>query len=199
MAASKFKYNADNTVSINAGTGNNNVALMLDISKARYTVNGMRKYLVIRGTNLATTSGKSYLWWLNGVNKGSQVAPVVSRKLVNGDFVIIFNTETSGLNANSTGELYSFAQGQTIFGLTSTTGTSVIKEITFVSNQTEYINSVNFLLGDADTSNTVDINDAKAIAEAYVGKTPAKYNAKAADYNQDGKVTIADANAIINK
>lgn len=199
VAASNFKYNADNTVSVNAGTGNNNVALMLDISKARYTVNGMRKYLVIRGTNLATTSGKSYLWWLNGVNKGSQVAPVVSRKLVNGDFVIIFNTETSGLNANSTGELYSFAQGQTIFGLTSTTGTSVIKEITFVSNQTDYINSVNFLLGDADTSNTVDINDAKAIAEAYVGKTPAKYNAKAADYNQDGKVTIADANAIINK
>lgn len=198
VAASKFTYNADNTFSVNAGTGNNNVALMLDINKAKYTVNGLRKYLVIRATNLSIATGKSYLWWLNGVNKGSQVAPVSSKKLVNGDYVIVFDTEASGLNANSTGELYSFAMGQTIFGLTSSTGTSVIKEITFVANYTDYINDVNYLLGDADKSGKVDIEDAKAIVNAYVGNTPAVYNAKAADYNQDGKVSVADANGIVN-
>lgn len=40
MAASKFKYNAGDTFSVDAGTGNYNVALMPDFNKAKYTVGG---------------------------------------------------------------------------------------------------------------------------------------------------------------
>ena len=48
--------------------------------------------------------------------------------------------KTSGLYDNFTGERNSVCMGQTIFGLTSTTGTSDIYDINFVSNVDDYIN-----------------------------------------------------------
>ena len=40
----------------------------------------------------------------------------------------------SGINDNNAGDTFSISQGATIFGLTSTTGTSVIKHIGFFSS-----------------------------------------------------------------
>lgn len=199
VAASKFKYNADNTFSVNAGTGNNNVALMLDFNKAKYTVGGHRKYLTIRGTNLKTTSGMSYLWWLNGVNKGSQIAPAKAQRLDNGDIVIAFDITTSGLHANSIGTLYSFAQGQTIFGLTSSTGTSVIKDITFVEDINAYIEKCKrgTVMGDADSDGVVTLEDANTVVDYYLNIPYTDIDIEAADMNGDKKVTISDANDIL--
>ena len=76
VSASNITYDTQkNIIHVNAGTGANNVALMLSYSKLDYTIDKAQKFLVVRGNNLKTTSGASYLWWLNGANKGSQVAP----------------------------------------------------------------------------------------------------------------------------
>ena len=48
--------------------------------------------------------------------------------------------QTSGLYDNFTQERNSVCMGQTIFGLTSTTGTSTIYDINFVSDADDYVN-----------------------------------------------------------
>ena len=143
VAASRFSYDTTkNTVTVNAGTGANNVALMMKWQELDYDISKDQIYLVVRGTNLKTTSGASYLWWLNGTNKGSQVAPAsVETTTLDGEQqqVIAFNMKTSGLYDNFTQERNSVCMGQTIFGLTSTTGTSTIHDINFVANVGDYI------------------------------------------------------------
>ncbi|MBQ0072958.1 MAG: dockerin type I repeat-containing protein [Prevotella sp.] len=52
--------------------------------------------------------------------------------------------------------------------------------------------------GDADGNGVVDINDAKMVIDYYLGKNPQGINMKNADVNGDGKVTVDDANIIIN-
>ncbi len=140
VAASKFSYNStDNSFTVNAGTGANNVALMMKWQGRSITVGGLRKYLVVRGTNLKTTTGASYLWWLNGMNRGTQVAPTKVMTLPDGDVIIAWDVTASGIGDNSTGILYNACKGQTIFGLTSTTGTSTIKDIDFCEDIESYI------------------------------------------------------------
>lgn len=131
---SNISYDEDaNKITVKAGKGNNNVCLMMDYSNTDYSVKATQKYLVVRGTNLAMGSGKSYLWWLNGKNKGSQVAPQVTRAV--GDEVIVaWDITKSNINENCKGDVWNFSTGQTIFGLTSTTGTSVISYIGFVES-----------------------------------------------------------------
>ncbi len=125
-----------NTITVKAGTGNNNVALTLDYAHTDYTVKAQQKYLVVRGTNLAMGAGKSYLWWLNGKNKGSQVAP--TKTLAVGDETLVaWDITQSNLNENCKGDVWNCSTGATIFGLTSTTGTSVISYIGFVSSLDE--------------------------------------------------------------
>ncbi|MBR6320353.1 MAG: glycoside hydrolase family 127 protein [Prevotella sp.] len=144
VQASRFSYDTDNnTLTVNAGTGANNVALMMKYENLDYDISKDQIYLIVRGTNLKTTTGASYLWWLNGTNRGSQVAPA-STQTVNIDGqqqqVIAFNMQTSGLYDNFTQERNSVCMGQTIFGLTSTTGTSTIYDINFVSDADDYVN-----------------------------------------------------------
>ncbi|MBQ4391957.1 MAG: glycoside hydrolase family 127 protein [Prevotella sp.] len=144
VQASRFSYDTDNnTLTVNAGTGANNVALMMKYENLDYDISKDQIYLIVRGTNLKTTAGASYLWWLNGTNRGSQVAPA-STQTVNIDGqqqqVIAFNMQTSGLYDNFTQERNSVCMGQTIFGLTSTTGTSTIYDINFVSDADDYVN-----------------------------------------------------------
>ena len=134
---SKISYDTDaNLVTVNCGTGNNNMCLMMDYNNTDYHVKASHKYLVVIGTNLAMGSGKSYLWWLNGINKGSQIPPTKVQKL--GDQVMVaWDITQSTLDANCKGDSWNFSTGQTIFGLTSTTGTSVISYIGFVSSLDE--------------------------------------------------------------
>jgi len=142
VAQSNFKYDTtNNTITIKAGTGANNVCLGFDYAQAKskgYTINEDYHYMVVVGTNLQTTSGKSYLWWLNGCNRGSSVAPSVAKKIDNENVIIAWDLNTTGIDDNCQGE-WSPTVGNTIFGLTSTTGTSVIKDINFTNDVNSYI------------------------------------------------------------
>ena len=140
-AANVVSDDAANTLTVKA-SGNNNVCLMLKYNDCDYTIDKSQTYLVVRGTNLSLSSGMSYLWWLNGVNRGSQVAPVVAKTIKIDDRrqqVIAWDMTTSGLYDNFSGDRPNVCMGQTIFGLTSTTGTSIIYDINFSSSVDEYI------------------------------------------------------------
>jgi hypothetical protein len=143
VAASRFSYDAEhNTITIQAGTGTNNVALSLNHEGLDYTISREQTYLVVRGTNLKTTTGSSYLWWLNGTNRGSQVAPTTTSTITLDDTqqqVFAWDMTKSGLYDNFSGDRPGICFGSTIFGLTSTTGTSTIHDITFVASPTDYI------------------------------------------------------------
>lgn len=143
VSASNITYDATrNIIHVNAGTGANNVALTLNYANLDYTIARAQKYLVVRGTNLSTTTGASYLWWLNGTNKGSQVAPTtVSEVTIDGQKqqIIAWDLTKSNLYDNFSGDRPSVCMGQTIFGLTSTTGTSDILDIQFVEDVEQYV------------------------------------------------------------
>ena len=143
VSASNITYDTQkNIIHVNAGTGANNVALTLSYSNLDYTIGSAQKYLVVRGTNLKTTSGASYLWWLNGTNKGSQVAPTTVKEItVDGQKqqVIAWDMTKSNLYDNFSGDRPSVCMGQTIFGLTSTTGKSDILDIQFVEDVEQYV------------------------------------------------------------
>lgn len=164
---SKFTYNDDNTLTVVSGTGANNLCLMLNYNQKDYNVKAAQKYLVVRGTSLKTTAGSSYLWWLNGVNKGSQVAPTTTKTITLKDekgvthreIVIAWDMTASGLDANNTGDEFSICTGQTIFGLTSSLGTSNIKEISFQSDIDAYCTAVGI--------NAVSANDTKGTSTKY--------------------------------
>lgn len=133
IAQSNISYDeTNNTITLNAGTGSNNVCLMLDYDNTNYTISSDQIYLVVRGTNLKTSSGFAYLWWLNGVNHGTSVSPTLTTvSEYTGENVFVWNMNNSGLSSNNTGDRFSICQGSTIFGLTSTTGTSTISYIGF--------------------------------------------------------------------
>ena len=173
VQASKFTYDEDNnTITVNAGTGANNVALMMKYEGLDYDISKEQIYLIVRGTNLKTTSGASYLWWLNGTNRGSQVPPVSAQTVtIDGmqQQVIAFNMETSGLYDNFTQERNSVCMGQTIFGLTSTTGTSTIYDINFVASADDYV---------IFTTGIEDIGQ------------PLNYNSQSTNYNLGGRPVV---------
>ncbi|MBO4464847.1 MAG: glycoside hydrolase family 127 protein [Prevotella sp.] len=143
VSANKISYDTENNIiRVNAGTGSNNVALMMKYEELDYDIDKSQIYLVVRGTNLKTTSGASYLWWLNGSNHGTQVPPSTSKTITVGgeqQQVVAFNMQTSGIYENFSGDRPSVCMGQTIFGLTSTTGTSDICDIDFVASVNDYI------------------------------------------------------------
>lgn len=133
ITQSNISYDEEaNTITLNSGTGSNNVCLNLDYANLDYTLTSTQIYLVVRGTNLKKTSSASYLWWLNGVNYGTSVSPTdISTSDTTDETIIVWDMTESGLDDNNTGAVYSICQGSTIFGLTSTTGTSVISYIGF--------------------------------------------------------------------
>lgn len=138
LPANRITYNDDNTLTIRQ-SGTNNVCLMLDYAKCDYTIQPLQKYLLVIGTNLGTESGQNYLWWLNGSNRGTQVPPTFTRtlNLNNGTTqqAIAWDLTQSGIAHNiSTTGTTDICAGQTIFGLTSTTGESTIRQIAFVQD-----------------------------------------------------------------
>jgi len=172
VAQSNITYDADaNTITVKSGTGANNVCLSLDYAKCDYTVTSGQKYLVVRGRNLSTASGASYLWWLNGVNKASSVPPAIVKtmtvkeplasdptKFVSRRYTVIaWDMTQSGISDNNTGDKFSICSGQTIFGLTSTTGTSVIKHIGFESSVDDYIEAVGIAGVETSPTDKVDV------------------------------------------
>ena len=144
LAASNMSFDTEaNTITVRQ-TGTNNVCLMLKYENLDYSIDAADRFLVVRGTNLATTTGASYLWWLNGSNHGTQVAPAQVRSVEFGgapQTVVAWNMPSSGIYENMTGERPNVCLGQTIFGLTSTTGVSVIHDINFTNDVDKYIST----------------------------------------------------------
>lgn len=142
VAQSNISYStANNTITVRA-TGDNNVCLSLDVEKCLYNVRGEYKYLVVKGKNLSSAAGKSYLWWLNGVNKWSSVAPSIIKTTDDGQTVFAWLLSDTGLDANCQGDMWNVCQGATIFGLTSTSQTATISYIGFVADVDEFITDV---------------------------------------------------------
>lgn len=136
VSQNNISYNtADNVITVKA-SGNNNVCLMLDYENLEYNVKAAQKYFTVIGEGLNLGNGMSYLWWLNGVNKGSQVAPNTTRSSGTKK-VVVWDITKSGLDGNCTGDEWSFCTGATIFGLTSTSGTARIYYIGFLSSLDE--------------------------------------------------------------
>lgn len=54
------------------------------------------------------------------------------------------------------------------------------------------------LKGDVDNNGVITLNDARMVTNRFLGFFVKNFNEDAADVNGDGKITIADANAIVN-
>ena len=134
-------YDTEKNIIHVKATGQNNVALLLDYQNTDYAIDASQIYLVVRGTNLSTAKGDSYLWWLNGKNRGSQVVPTTVKTIVSDGVkqtLVAWDMTQSGLYDNFSGDRPSVCQGMTIFGLTSTTGQSDIYDINFVADVDQY-------------------------------------------------------------
>jgi hypothetical protein len=144
IAASNITYDAEKNILKAKSTGNNNIALMLKYQEFDYDIDPAQIFLVVRGKGLKTTSGANYLWWLNGSNHGSQVAPATAKTITvdnQSQVLIAWNMKTSGLYENFTGTRPNVCQGQTIFGMTSSNsdGSCEIYDINFATTVDDYM------------------------------------------------------------
>lgn len=106
-------------------TGQNNVAFKMGGEcDGKYFITGDDHWFVVKGSNLTLGAASAYLWWSNGVNHGSQVAPDYSATLSgeqyfvwntqNGDPIFSwFNTSAERITLNSNGTNFILAMGLT--------------------------------------------------------------------------------------
>ncbi len=139
VAQSDISYQLnDNTITVNAGTGQNDVALGNSESYTdagpftteEFSVGISQNWFIVVGTDLSAKEGNSYLWWMNGDNKNTDVPPTMIVGLEDGEILFAWDLSESGLDDNMQSRL-NYLNGWTGFGLTSTTGTSVISDICF--------------------------------------------------------------------
>ena len=139
-----ISYNdTDNTMTITGYSGNNNIAPQFSTAYDDQTyVSGDEKYLLVEGTPLLTGSGKSYLWWLNGKNAGSQVAPTYEyTDATTKKTYIIWDVTKSGLDAYMNDDINLISSNgngmSTIFGLTANgnNGQATISDINWYTAQ----------------------------------------------------------------
>ena len=139
---SAFSYDASaNTLTITA-SGTNNIAFQMDKAQVdgRYFVLGDQQYYVVEGTNLkATPATNSYVWWFNGANKGTQEASTMSFDTDHGTTIVVWNiaeNEVMRSNMNFAKEPITIGSNGAAFinalGLTSSTGTSTIRNIDYL-------------------------------------------------------------------
>ncbi len=120
---SVFSY-AEKSFTVKA-TGQNNVAFQMGGDcDGKYFITGEDRWFLVKGRNLRRNSGDSYLWWSNGVNHGSQVAPDHSAdidgeqyfvwNLGNGNALFSwFNAAAERIVLNSAGTNFILAMGLT--------------------------------------------------------------------------------------
>ncbi len=124
VTANKFTYDEEqNTITVTQ-TGQNNIALNLtDEGFTKYYVTADQNLLVVCGEDLSLASNASFLWWLNGKNDGSSIAPIYAMQTQDsvGQIIVwdIRQSEIDDYMKDAVNEL----NGDTIFGLTSTTST----------------------------------------------------------------------------
>lgn len=156
----KITYDMDeNTITVEAGMGQNNVCVQLDYQNAPYYVTKEQKILLVEGENLSLREGASYLWWLNGTNKASSVSPDYSLTAENGHQIIAWDITKSGINDTAQGNRWEATNGYTCFGLTSTTGKSKIYHIGFETSVDSYINSTDIKTLEQDENHFYPVYD----------------------------------------
>lgn len=137
----KVEYDQEaNTIKVYGKQGENNIALQFSklYNDSTYFTSD-QKYFVIKGTNLKTGSGLSYLWWFDGANHGTQVAPKYTYQNDRQETFVIWDLTTTGLTDYMVGDSIVFSNNgkdiNTVFGLTSSAedGTAVISDISFYS------------------------------------------------------------------
>ena len=158
---------AENTITLTQ-SGQNNICLKYGAS-GTHEVSLDQKYLVIRGTNLSTTSGASFLWWLNGKNQGSSIAPTKTSRLKDGRTQIVWDiTKTNGLDANCQSDPWilttAYNSASTTFGLTATSSTKPVV-ITYIG-----------FLNDAQLNGTAEDGDAILAPKVSENNASAVYN-----------------------
>jgi len=193
VAQDKIQVDAEaNTITLTQ-SGTNNICLKYGNADATHEVPLEQKYLVVRGTNLSTSSGASYLWWLNGKNQGSSIAPTKATKLKDGRTQIVWDiTKTNGLDANCQTDPWilttAYNSASTTFGLTATKATTPVV-ITFIG-----------FLSEAQLADTV--SDGDAVLAPQVGSlSPAVYTLGGIhlDAPQSGVNILRDAQGNIRK
>ena len=140
VAQSNISYDTDdNTITVQA-SGQNNVCLNF-VTNDINAVDASKRYIVIEGTNLSTALADSRMWYLNG-NLEGDYAPLYRVSDKNNTFIVwdfdaaeksIYGTLGEGSSFRNDVTLLQSDEGElnTLFGLTSTTGTSVITDINF--------------------------------------------------------------------
>lgn len=137
----KLEYDrSTNTVKVYGKEGNNNIALQFNnLYDDSLYVRKDQQYFVVKGTGLKVGSGLSYLWWLNGANHGTEVAPQYAVTNDNGETIVIWDVTKSGLDDNLKNDSVMFSSYgksiNTVFGLTSSEAdhSAVISDIGFYS------------------------------------------------------------------
>lgn len=137
-ASNVYSSTLRNTIRVTA-SGQNNVCLTMQTAGRTYMVEAQQKYLIVKGTNLSTAAKASYLWWLNGKNRGTQVEPDIVTTAPDGEIVIAWDITHSGIDDNCQTQRWNFAYGQTIFGLTCTKSSSVISYIGFQQSVDDFL------------------------------------------------------------
>ena len=136
-------YDTDaNTITVSQ-TGKNNICLKY-ATTTQYVVAPELRYFVIRGTGFSTEDTKTYLWWLNNANHGSQVPPSTVYE-EDGETVFAWDILTCGLGDNFSAteptQLATDGDYITTFGLTLADAAvpAVITYIGFVETVAEPI------------------------------------------------------------
>ena len=134
----RVTYHDDNTITVYGKQGPNNIALQYaTYFNDYYDLTSEHKYLTVCGSTLRRSDGASYLWWLGGINRASQVPPTYVTTIADGQSLFVWDITQSGLNDNMRDALFSFnSNGQamnTVFGLTTThsDGSATLSDISF--------------------------------------------------------------------
>ncbi len=135
-----FSYGAE-SFTINA-SGQNNVAFKMGAEcDGKYYINGDDHWFVVSGSNLKTGVADAYLWWINGTNKGSQVAPDHIGSTADGRQVFVWNLQNGNdlfswfgsigerqtLNSNGTGFILAM-------GLTANASSGTVSDVGYYND-----------------------------------------------------------------
>lgn len=141
---SAFSYdNANNTFTITK-SGNNNICFMMNAAKNNvYSVSSDKTLFLIKGKNLRTTAGSSYIWWFNGFNNSGSTAPNYTVTGTSSTYLLwqVPGTVTLATNMDYTQPFIKVTNNGTSFinaiGLTSsaTNYASTIEDINFYSDE----------------------------------------------------------------
>jgi len=136
-AAANFSYDYTNNNFTIKKSGNNNICFMHNLTQSdKYFISNDKTWFLIKGKNLKTAVGSSYIWWFNGFNNGGSTAPDITFTDNNSEVFLLWNITSKA--ALSTNMDYS----QPLIKL-SKNGNNFINAIGLTSSATDYSSTIN--------------------------------------------------------